>query len=37
MFVNFEAGALEKRIKSKRGEGLPVSLTHRLNTHAIAL
>jgi hypothetical protein len=36
MFVNFEAGALEKRIKLKRGEGPPVSLTHRLNARAIA-
>jgi hypothetical protein len=31
MFVNFESGALEKRIKSEIGEGPPVSLTHRLN------
>jgi hypothetical protein len=36
MFVNFEAGALEKRIKSKRGDGPPVSLTYRLNARAIA-
>jgi hypothetical protein len=36
VFMNFEAGALEKRIKSKRGEGPPVSLTHRLNARAIA-
>jgi hypothetical protein len=31
VFVNFEAGALEKRIKSEIGEGPPISLTHRLN------
>jgi hypothetical protein len=35
VFVNFDAGALEKRIKSKRGEGPPVSLTHHLNARAI--
>jgi hypothetical protein len=36
MFVNFEAGALENQIKSKGGEGSPVSLTHRLNARVIA-